>query len=149
MKRIFALAATALMIFAIANAQGTKPEGEEAAIRRVVESYLHGLKFNDIESLKKAFWPDAKLIFVKRDGQLGQLTQAQWYEGFTASAGKEEPGDLRIASVDITLNAASVKVEEDYPDSKYFDYLSLLKFNGEWRIVNKIYASERKVRRAG
>ena len=91
-----------------------------------------------MESLKKAFWPEAKLFLVKNDGQLGQLTQSQWYEGFAASAGKEEKGDLKITDVDITGNAASVKVEEDYPGSVYIDYLSLLKFNGEWKIVNKI-----------
>jgi len=147
MKRLLGLTIIVLVIAGATFAQAAKPEGEDAAVRRVVESYLHGLKFNDVESLKKAFWPEARLFFVTRDGKLGQLTQAQWYEGFAANAGKEEPGDLRITAVDITLNAASVKVAEDYPDSKYFDYLSLLKFNGEWRIVNKIYASERKVRR--
>lgn len=146
MKRLLFLT-TALLLTVNANAFGqtnTKPDSEEAAVRQAVESYLHGLKFNDVESLKKAFWPDAKLFFVKNDGQLGQLTQSQWYEGFAASAGKEEKGDLKITDVDITGNAASVKVAEDYPNSVYIDYLSLLKFNGEWKIVNKIYTSRRK-----
>lgn len=145
MERLLLLAA-ALLLAATATAYGqtAKPDTEEAAVRRAVESYLHGLKFNDVESLKKAFWPEAKLFFVKGDGQLGQLTQSQWYEGFAASAGKEEKGDLKITDVDITDNAASVKVEEDYPGSVYVDYLSLLKFKGEWRIVNKIYTSRRK-----
>lgn len=140
------LVATGLLLFVgtAASGQTTGQASEEAAVRQVVEKYLHGLKYNDVESLKKAFWPEARLFFVKKDGQLGQLTQSQWYEGFVASAGKEEKGDLRITSVDITDNAASVKVEEDYPNSKYIDYLSLLKFNGEWRIVNKIYTSQRK-----
>ena len=145
MKRLF-LVTISLWLLAGASAFGqtTKPDGEEAAVRQAVQSYLHGLKFNDVESLKKAFWPEAKLFFVKADGQLGQLTQSQWYEGFAASAGKEEKGDLKITDVDITDNAASVKVEEDYPNSVYIDYLSLLKFNGEWKIVNKIYTSRRK-----
>jgi hypothetical protein len=145
MKRLFVLT-TALLLTAGATAFGqtAKPGDEEAAVRHAVESYLHGLKYNDVESLKKAFWPEAKLFFVKNDGQLGQLTQSQWYEGFAASAGKEEKGDLKITAVDITGNAASVKVEEDYPGSVYIDYLSLLKFDGEWKIVNKIYTSRRK-----
>lgn len=146
MGRFKAVVAGALILLVGVVAAGqSKPTGtEEVAVRQVVEQYLHGLKFNDVESLKKAFWPDAKLFFVKRDGQLGQLTQAQWYEGFAASAGQEEKGELRITAIDITDNAASVKVEEDYPTSKYIDYLSLLKFNGEWKIVNKIYTSQRK-----
>jgi protease I len=145
MKRLFFVTAVlSLTLCATALGQTAKPDDEEAAVRQVVQNYLHGLKYNDVESLKKAFWPEAKLFFVKNDGQLGQLTQSQWYEGFAASAGKEEKGELKITSVDITDNAASVKVEEDYPGSVYIDYLSLLKLKGEWKIVNKIYTSRRK-----
>jgi hypothetical protein len=122
---------------------GAQDTGDEAAVRTVVDRYLHGLKFNDVASLKEAFWPDAKLYFVGRDGHLGQLTQADWYKGFVASAGKEEQGTLRITTLEVTRDVASVKVVEDYPASRYTDYLSLVKFDGRWWIVNKIYTSER------
>lgn len=115
---------------------------EETAVRKTVEHYLHGLKYNDVESLKLAFYPEAKLWWIKRDKQLGQLTQEQWYKGFAASAGQEEKGELKITSVDVTGNAASVKVEEFYEKTKYTDYLSLLKLEGGWKIVNKIYVAE-------
>jgi hypothetical protein len=46
-------------------------------VRQTVETCLHGLKFNDIESLKRAFHPEAKLFFVRKNGELGQLTQEQ------------------------------------------------------------------------
>jgi hypothetical protein len=114
---------------------------QEAAVRAVVGSYLHGLKFNDVPSLRSAFWPDAKLLFVDKNGSLGQLSQEEWYKMFAGSAGKEEQGDLGIARVDITDNAASVKVIETYPKSIYVDYLNLLRLNGRWIIVNKIYTS--------
>ena len=64
----------------------TPASGDEAQVRSVVESYLHGLKFNDVESLRKAFWPDAKLYFVDKKGGLGQLSQTQWYAMFAGSA---------------------------------------------------------------
>ncbi|HEY0404660.1 MAG TPA: nuclear transport factor 2 family protein [Pyrinomonadaceae bacterium] len=144
MKRFACL--TIILLTTVLACFGQQPasQTEDAAVRAVVETYLRGLKHNDVESLKKAFWPEAKLFFVKRDGALGQLTQAQWQAGFAASAGKEEQGTLRITALDITGNAASVKVEEDYPASVYIDYLSLLKFDGQWKIVNKIYTSRRK-----
>jgi Putative lumazine-binding len=103
--------ALVLAALVVAAAQSNQ---DEAAVRQTVDHYLHGLKFNDVSALKTAFFPEAKLLFVKRDGQLGQLTQEQWYKGFEASAGKEEKGDLRIVSVDVTRNAASVKVLETY-----------------------------------
>jgi hypothetical protein len=114
----------------------------EADVRVVVGHYLHGLKFNDVASLRQAFWPDARLFWIKRDGSMGQLTQDEWYRGFATSAGKEEVGDLRIVQLDVTGSAASVKVVEHYPRSVYTDYLNLLRIGGEWRIVNKIYVAE-------
>ena len=120
----------------------SQTSSEEAAVRETVNHYLHGLKFNNVESLKKAFYPEAKLFFVKRDKSLGQLSQEDWYKGFASSAGQEEKGDLQITAVDITGNAASVKVVEIYEKSKYTDYLSLLKFADGWKIVNKIYVAE-------
>src|SRR5262245_19657725 len=124
------------------GAGSTAPVGDAAAVRETVEAYLHGLKFNDVESLRRAFWPDARLFFVDKDGHLGQLTQARWYEGFAPVAGREEEGELRIASLTATRDIASVTVVEEYPRSRYTDYLSLVKFDSGWRIVNKIYTSE-------
>jgi hypothetical protein len=138
------LVGTLVILSALTTAVAAQEPPEEALVRQTVETYLHGLKFNDVASFKKAFLPDAKLFFVKKDGSLGQLTQEQWYKGFEASAGKEEQGTLKIVAVDRTGTAASVKVREDYPASSYTDYVSLLKLNGEWKIVNKIFVAERK-----
>ena len=126
------------------RAQGAAASTDETAVRAVVGSYLHGLKFNDVPSLERAFWPDAKLYFVSRDGHLGQLTQKAWYTGFAQSAGKEEAGDLRIATVEITRDIAAVKVVEDYPGVRYTNYLSLVRFDGQWRIVSKVYTSQKQ-----
>jgi Putative lumazine-binding len=134
------------VIIAIGGGCSSQPasrtqDPQEDSVRAVVGAYLHGLKFNDVPSLRSAFWPDAKLLFVKPDGSLGQLSQEEWYRMFAGSAGKEEAGDLGIASIDITDNAASVKVIETYPKSIYVDYLNLLRLNGKWIVVNKIYTS--------
>lgn len=139
-----ALAAMLLLgILPAASVAQTRPAADEApAVRAVVERYLHGLKFNDVPSLKEAFWPEARLYFTKRDGLLGQLTQADWYAGFARSAGKEEQGDLRIVSLEVTRDVATVKVVEDYPGSRYTDYLSLVRFDQRWWIVNKVYTAE-------
>lgn len=121
------------------HAQGSP--GSESEVRAVVERYLHGIKFNNVQDFEAAFWPDARLMFVKKDGSIGQLTQPQWYAMFAKVAGKQEEVTLAILSLDVTDNAASVKVTETYPTSVYVNYLNLLRLGGEWRIVNKIYTS--------
>ena len=118
------------------DAQASATPGEQANVRAVVERYLHGLKFNDVKSLETAFWPEARLLFVRRDGALGQLTQAEWYAGFASSAGKEEEGELGITAVDVTGDAAAVKVVETYPKTIYIDYLNLLKTFFYFRVLN-------------
>src|SRR4029077_17552262 len=52
---------------------------DKALVRAAVARCLHGLKFNDTTDFHRAFWPEARLLFIKRDGSLGQLTQAEWY----------------------------------------------------------------------
>ena len=146
MKRTGGILTGLLLLAAtiVAVAVAEQAPNEEPLVRATVETYLHGLKFNDVESFKRAFYPEAKLFFVRKNGELGQLTQEQWYKGFAANAGKEEPGELRIAAVDITSKAASVKVIETYPGSTYTDYVSLLKLGGEWKIVNKVFTFEKR-----
>ncbi len=132
----------ALSAPSIAGAQAEEQVLRETPrVRAVVERYPHGLKFNDTTSFHAAFWPDAKLMWIKRDGIIGQLSQAEWYKSFVASAGKEEEGTLGIESISVTGNVASVKVLEIYPKSVYIDYLNMLRIGDEWRIVNKIYTS--------
>jgi hypothetical protein len=117
---------------------------DSAAVRAVLDRYLHGLKFNDTTSLHEAFRPDARLFFVGKDGTLGELTQAAWYAALAPSLGHEEQGDLRVTALDITRDAAAAKIVEDYPRSRYTDYVNLLRVNGRWWIVNKIFTAERR-----
>ncbi len=124
-----------------AQAPARDPAAEKQAARAAVETYLHGLKFNDVESFKKVFLPDVKLQWIKRDGSLGQLSQEDWYKSFVSSAGKEEEGELRIESLDVTNDIASAKVVETYPKSVYIDYVSLIKIRDTWWIAAKVYTS--------
>lgn len=133
----------AIICCAVGSASAQEASDEDL-VKQTVEIYLHGLKFNDVASFKKAFNPDAKLMFVSKDGRFVELTQSHWYAGFEKAAGKEEEGKLEIVTIDVTGNAASVKVREEYARSIYTDYLALLKFRGSWKIVNKIYAAEKR-----
>jgi hypothetical protein len=44
--------------------------------------------------------------------------------------------------VDVTGTAAVARVVLDYPNAHFTDYLSLLKINDEWKVVNKIFHVE-------
>ena len=128
---------------AAAKAQ-TSHASDSSAAAAVVTDYLQGLQFNDTLRLAKAFWPTTKLLWVKRDSTLGELTQAAWYASFRGSVGQRVEGTLRMVRLELTGSAASAKVVEDYPDSRYTDYLGLLRIAGRWWIVSKLYVAERR-----
>jgi Putative lumazine-binding len=117
---------------------------DSSAAAAVVTDYLQGLQFNDTLRLAKAFWPSTKLLWVKGDGTLGELTQPAWYASFRGSVGQRVEGTLKMVKLEITGSAASAKVVEDYPDSRYTDYLGLLRIQGRWWIVSKLYVAEHR-----
>lgn len=128
---------------AAVQAQATSVMDSSAAAA-VVTEYLQGLQFNDTLRLARAFWPSTKLLWVKRDSTLGELSQTAWYATFRGSVGQRVEGSLRLASLELTGSAASAKVVEEYPGSRYTDYLGLLRIAGRWWIVSKLYVSERR-----
>ncbi|HLM56224.1 MAG TPA: nuclear transport factor 2 family protein [Pyrinomonadaceae bacterium] len=51
-----------------------------------------------------------------------------------------------VESADITGNAAVAKLALDYPEVRFTDYMTLLKIEGEWKIVNKAFYAEPKAK---
>ncbi|HJU53866.1 MAG TPA: nuclear transport factor 2 family protein, partial [Pyrinomonadaceae bacterium] len=95
---------------------------------------------------KKAFHPEAKLFWI-RDGQFTQRTSADYIAGAPGKPADDEAQRKRsIEMIDITGNAAVAKVVLDYPNAKLTDYMSLLKIDGEWKIVNKTFVAEPKAK---
>lgn len=129
---------------AVAVQAQTTHASDSTAAAAVVTDYLQGLQFNDTLRLAKAFWPSIKLLWVKRDSTLGELTQTAWYASFRGSVGQRVEGTLRMVKLELTGSAASAKVVEEYPDSRYTDYLGLLRIAGRWWIVSKLYVAERR-----
>jgi hypothetical protein len=117
---------------------------EEAAVREAIEHYFRGHATGDGEHFKKVFHPESKLFWI-RNGEFAQRTSADYIAGSSGKpAADEAQRKRRIESVDITGNAAMVKVVLDYPSMRFTDYMSMLKIGGEWKIVNKTYVAEPK-----
>lgn len=117
---------------------------EEAAARVPLENYLKGHATGDPEYSKKAFHPEAKLFWF-RDGKFGTRTSAEYIAGASGKPAADEAQRKRwIESVNLTGNAGVAKLVLDYPQVKFTDYMSLLKVDGEWKIINKTFYAEPK-----
>ena len=120
---------------------------EEAAVRAAIEHYFRGHSTGLGEHHRKVFHPDARL-FAVREGKYWTLTSEDY---IARSPGKPAADEARrrraVEMVDVAGNAAVAKVVLDYPDVKFTDYMSLLKIDGEWKIVNKTFHAEPKAKK--
>jgi hypothetical protein len=134
--------ATALLLAGAADLSARW--ADEAAIRQAVQYYFDGGKNRDSVTLRKAFHPDARMLFAK-DGKLVVVPIGEYIA--RVAADRLEPGEVdstrrRVTSVDVAGDAAVARLELERPDALLTDYMSLLKVNGRWQIVNKIFTRE-------
>jgi Putative lumazine-binding len=145
------LIATSAALLAAGAADLSARWADEAAIRRTVQYYFDGGKHRDSLTLRKAFHPDARMLFA-RDGKLAVVPIGE----YITRVGSEqlEPGEVdsterKVVSVDVVGDAAVAKLELKRPNALLTDYMSLLKVDGRWLIVNKIFTRETRPEHAG
>jgi hypothetical protein len=118
----------------------TGPDAQ--AIRRHIERYyFEGVRHSDTAAAHRAFHPVAVMYSI-RDGKLAERTILDWLTAIAERAPKPPQPDAvqrRVVSVDVTGSAAVAKTELIQPETVVTDYLSLLKVDGEWTIVGKIF----------
>jgi hypothetical protein len=138
MRSLFLLAALAIAVPAVAQ------EKDEAGARAAVDHYLAGHATGSAAEFTAAFHPKA-MLYWNRDGAFAERTSADYIAAAPGKPAADETQRRRKVEVlDVTGNAAMAKVVLDYPAVRFTDYLSLVKAEGEWRIVNKIFNVERK-----
>jgi hypothetical protein len=110
-------------------------------IRQTVQLYFDGMYHSDVAKLKKAFHPTAALMGYF-SGNLTHIPLEKWLEMVTARPSPAKNGEeynMRLVSMDLTENVAMVKVRDLYLGLWFTDYLSLVKIEDQWLIVNKIF----------
>jgi hypothetical protein len=139
-----ALAAAVLVLAAATSVLAQDASSEEAAVRAALEHYLLGHATGDGAHFEMVFHPQSKLFWM-RDDTLNTRTSADYIAGASGSPAADEDQRRReITMVDVTGDAAVARIVLDYPTVVLTDYMSLLKIDGEWKIVNKIFTAEPK-----
>ena len=139
--RLIPIATAVLLGAAALSAQ---QNSDEAGVRAALNHYIQGHASGDGSHMKIAFHPNANLYFI-RDGKYAERTSADYAAGFSGKpAGDEAQRRRRIESVDISGTAAQAKIVLEYPGVTFTDYMTLLKIDGEWKIVAKVFHAERK-----
>jgi hypothetical protein len=147
MKRILIVSVAFLGVIALYSGFGVIAEhSEKESVRVPLLNYIKGHETGNGEFMRKAFYSEGKLIFL-RDGKYSTVEFKDFIGRMRGTPAKDEGRRKRhIESIDIFGDAAVGKIVLDYPNSKIIDYMSLLKIDGEWKIVNKTFSVRSKTR---
>lgn len=139
MKRITFLLVLFLTTFASLKTIAQTGD-EEKAVRACLEEYMSG----DGNRMEKAFHPSASMKYI--DAQTGEFKDvpiADFIARVKANTGKQER-KIEIISVNIEGAAANGKIKIETDKVILYDYMNMLKVNGEWKIVSKIFSRQNK-----
>jgi len=117
---------------------------EEAMVRTALRHYLRGHATGQGSEHEQAFNEVASLYWMN-EGALQTRTSAAYIAGAPGKpADNESERNRYIDWVDVSGTAAVAKIVLDYPGAYFVDYMSLLKVDGRWQIVNKIFDVDRE-----
>lgn len=142
MKTFLLLLTILLASFLSVKAQDALQDKETESIKRTVETYLFS---EEDRERKQTLYPQTAILST--DPQQTKIEKTP----ISAKAGKKPKGAKivslqKISSIEVFENAAIVKVETDLSSGdvkipKHYQFISLLKASGEWKIVSILMPS--------
>ncbi len=111
---------------------------EHDAIAKTIQHYIDGAKSGEGDDMKPAFHKDATIFgYAGADLFAGPIQRLfDWND----ESGPAAELQARIASIDVVDTVATVRLElNNWNGSRYTDLFTLLKVDGEWKIMNKVF----------
>lgn len=119
---------------------------DSAAVRTAALNYIEGWFEGDPGRMEQALHPELVKRIVVTDPETGRdmidvMGMSKLVEGTRHGYGQKIPSNKRrtdVTILDMTGDAATAKVDA----GPWVDYMHLVRFNGEWKILNVLW--ERK-----
>lgn len=112
---------------------------DRQTIETLLQDYFDGLYEGDVAKLRRIFHDDAWL-----KGNNYRSSRDEWLEAVAARLIPKVVGmdyNFNVISLDIVDDQAMAKVDVPLLAAHFIDFLGLLKENGKWKIVNKMYTT--------
>lgn len=132
--RVFIIITVA--IFGLSQMAFAQQDDKFDEISIVVQKYLDGTSQGKPKLVKEAFLPSLEIQWLGNNGELLRRKGPDYISRI--EEGKVVPRYGRIISIDSTDRSAMAKVEIEWNNRLYTDYMLILKVEGDWRITNKI-----------
>ena len=116
----------------------TPDTNERAAITQALQHYINGAKSGRGETMKPSFHDDATVFgYIGEDLLAGPIKKLFDWNDANGPA-SELQADL--ARIDVAGTVATVQLElENWTGHRFTDLFTLLKVDGEWKIMNKVF----------
>ncbi len=111
---------------------------EYDAIAKTVQHYIDGAKSGKGDDMKPAFHEDATIFgYAGADLFAGPIQNLfDWND----ANGPATELQARIAGIDLVDTVSTVRLElENLTGSRFTDLFTLLKVDGAWKIMNKVF----------
>lgn len=120
--------------------QAINAQNEIGLITNTLNDYIEGTANGQPERVQRAFHPELNLYSIANDS-LSTWNGLNYISRITKGEKSNRIG--RIVSIDYVHNAAMAKIEIVMPSAKriFTDYLMLLKYGGDWKIIHKSYTA--------
>ncbi|TNJ44250.1 nuclear transport factor 2 family protein [Tamlana fucoidanivorans] len=110
-------------------------------IEKLISNYFEGIYHGNISQLASCFQKDT-LIFGDINGTEYSKNSKEYLKGVENRQSPNELNEsfqMKILGIEILGNIAMVKLHVPMLGFNYYDYLSLTKIDGHWKIVSKIF----------
>ncbi|MCL9807007.1 nuclear transport factor 2 family protein [Flavobacterium amniphilum] len=138
MKTKRTVLALVAVLFSSINAQSQ----DKAQIEKTLETYFDGWQTGDTLKLGKVIHQTCKLKNIK-ENKVDVIDRKTYLSRFELHPKAENTGG-KILNIDITGNTAAAKCQIETPKMLITDYFNLMKVNGQWYIVDKIFSRAEK-----
>lgn len=115
------------------------PTAEYNAVIATANQYVEGLRIGSAEGVAQAFHKDAVMYGFTNGELLGGPIKNLF--DFVQKNGEAPDITTRLDVLAITPTTAVVRVdmEKDAIGADYNDYLTLIKIDGTWKVIAKVY----------
>ncbi len=131
----------ALVLTAPAAAQ-PDAASDLAHVEAVLDLYIQGHATGDGSYFERAFHPDALMFSVGDDGAMRRTELRTWFGNRNPPADDEADRHRWVTAVHVDGTTATARLVLDYPGALLRDTMTLVKADGRWQIVNKVFVVE-------
>ncbi|AWX44408.1 hypothetical protein HME9304_01408 [Flagellimonas maritima] len=136
-----------ILIFSLLLLWSTKNTAQESdykTIESVIKTYVVGDNTRNYKMLEGIFHEGTTMkTFSLKANEYREYNCLDVFKS-QENADQQKERNHRISFINIAGNAAMAKLETEYPKGFNADYFTLLKIDGNWKIVSKVYAFVKK-----